>query len=110
LRRFGVRQLGGGEDGFASNELPFYPTSAEDLAQGGNFRLETPLGVLDIIQWIPGIDADNAYATLAADAGQAEAFGIEIQVCSLPTLAENAAIEHVAVPETAPCSSQQPTR
>ncbi len=86
LGRLGVRQLGVGEDGFQADELPFDPTRADDLAQGGNFRLQTPLGVLDIIQWIPGIDADSAYAVLAADAPSAQAFGIEIHVCSLAAL------------------------
>jgi hypothetical protein len=86
LRQLGVRQLGVSDDGFAADELPFDPTRADDLAEGGNFRLETPLGVLDIMQWIPGIEADSAYAALAADAQTAIAFGIEIQVCSLPAL------------------------
>jgi hypothetical protein len=58
----------------------------DDLAEGGNFRLETPLGVLDIMQWIPGIEADAAYPTLAADSQRPVAFGIEIRVCSLPAL------------------------
>ena len=71
LRELGVRQLGVSEDGFAEEEMPFDPTRAAGLAEGDNFRLETPLGVLDIMQWIPGIDADNAYATLAADARSA---------------------------------------
>ncbi|MGZ6565104.1 MAG: hypothetical protein ACXVHB_32615 [Solirubrobacteraceae bacterium] len=42
--------------------------------------------VLDIMQWIPGVDAGNAYPTLAADAEIASAFGIEISVCSLNAL------------------------
>lgn len=86
LRRLGARQLGVGIDGLAEPEMPLDPTRAEDLAQGGNFRLATPLGVLDIMQWVPGIDADNTYATLASDAEQAVAFGIEIKVCSLDAL------------------------
>lgn len=86
LRELGVRQLGIGDIGFAANELPFDPTRPEDLAQGGNFRLETPLGVLDLMQWIPGIDADNAYTILQTDARTANAFGIEVQVCSLAAL------------------------
>ena len=40
------------------------------------------------MQWIPGIKADNAYKTLAADARVANAFGIEIQVCLLANLRE----------------------
>ena len=86
LRRLGVRQLGVGDDGFADHELPFDPTRAEDLSEGGNFRLETPLGVLDIMQWVSGIEAERAYTTLASDARTAKAFGIEIQVCSLEHL------------------------
>ena len=37
---------------------------------------------------IPGIEADNTYKTLAADARVANAFGIEIQVCSPANLRE----------------------
>jgi hypothetical protein len=86
LRDLGVHQLGVGEGEFLANELPYDPTRAEDLAAGGNFRLDTPLGVLDLMQWIPGIDADQAYATLAADAVSASAFGVEIRVSSLAHL------------------------
>lgn len=78
-----VRQLGVTGNGFAENEMPFDPTRPEDLARGGNFRLDTALGVLDLMQWVPGIDADHAYATLAAEAERARAFGTEIRVCSL---------------------------
>ena len=86
LHRLGVRQLGVGDGGFEAEEFPFDPTRAGDLARGGNFRLETPLGVLDVMQWVPGINADQAYAILAADAQPASAFGIELRVCSLPAL------------------------
>jgi hypothetical protein len=86
LRRLGVKQLGVGIEGFAEVEMPFDPTRPEDLAEGGNFRLATPLGVLDIMQWVPGIEDESTYATLAADAEVAKAFGIEIRVCSLSAL------------------------
>jgi hypothetical protein len=86
LRRLGVKQLGVGIEGFAEVEMPFDPARPEDLAEGGNFRLATPLGVLDIMQWVPGIEDESAYATLAADAEVATAFGIEIRVCSLSAL------------------------
>jgi hypothetical protein len=86
LAEIGVRQLGVGPGGFDAEELPFDPTRPNDLAEEGNFRLETPLGVLDIMQWVPGLDADNAFATLASDARTARAFGIEIRVCSLEAL------------------------
>jgi hypothetical protein len=86
LRRLGVEQLGVGLEGFNQPEMPFDPTRPEDLAQGGNFRLATPLGVLDLMQWVAGIDADHAYATLSADAESAQAFGIDIRICSLEAL------------------------
>lgn len=86
LRDLEVRQLAVGIEGFREPGMPFDPTRAEDLAAGGNFRVATPLGVLDIMQLVPGIEADSAYATLAADAKSAQAFGIEIQVCSLDAL------------------------
>lgn len=86
LQRLGVKQLGVGIEGFADAEMPFDPTRPEDLAEGGNFRLATPLGVLDIMQWVPGIEDESTYATLAADAEVAKAFGIEIAVCSIGAL------------------------
>jgi hypothetical protein len=86
LLGLGVQQLGVGEGGFEAREMPHDPTRAEDLAEGGNFRLQTPLGVLDIMQWVPGIDADLAYEVLSRDAETATAFGVEIEVCSLEHL------------------------
>lgn len=86
LRELDARQLGVSEDGFEEDELPMDPRRPDDLAQGGNFRLETSLGILDVMQWLPGIDAEHAYSTLAADAEQARAFGIAVRVCSLSAL------------------------
>jgi hypothetical protein len=43
-----ARQLGIGD--FEPDEFPFDPTRAEDLERGANFRLETSLGDLDIMQ------------------------------------------------------------
>ena len=86
LRELGVRQLGVEGEGFEEGEMPFDPTDATDLAQGGNFRLETPLGILDLMQWLPGIDADQAYEALASDAAEATAFGVTLKVCSLAAL------------------------
>jgi len=87
LRRLGVRHLGVGDEDFAEPEMPFDPTRADDLGQGGNFRLATPLGVLDVMQWIPGTEAaESAYESLAEGAEMAQAFGIEIKVCSLQSL------------------------
>ena len=50
---------------FAADEFPYDPTDPEQLAQGANFRLETRLGPLDIMQWVAGIDEDPAYPALA---------------------------------------------
>jgi hypothetical protein len=86
LRELDVRQLGVEEGGSGTREMPFDPTRPADLARGGNFRLETSLGVLDIMQWVPGINADQAYATLARDANEATAFGVTLRVCSLSAL------------------------
>lgn len=86
LGELGVRQLGVANAGFEAREMPFDPTRPEDLAEGGNFRLETPLGILDIMQWVPGIDAEQAYETLAGAAVKGEPFGIPVKVCSLGDL------------------------
>lgn len=86
LRRWKVQQLGVGEDDFEAAELPFDPTSVDDLLQGGNFRLTTPHGVLDLMQWVPGIDSDHAYTELARTAVTAHVFDLEIWVCSLADL------------------------
>ncbi len=86
LRDLDVRQLGVEEGGFDQREMPRDPRDPDDLAQGGNFRLETSLGVLDIMQWVPGFDADHAYETLARDAEEATAFGVTLRVCSLAAL------------------------
>jgi len=86
LRDMDARQLGVTDDGFAAPEMPFDPMSVEDLAAGGNFRLETSLGALDVMQWVPGIDADRAYDRLRPGSREALAFGIPIRVCSLSDL------------------------
>ena len=86
LSKLEVRQLGVGDGGFSASEMPLDPTEPEDLSQGGNFRLDTSMGVLDVMQWVPGIDAEQAFETLAADAQLANAFGTEIRVCSLQHL------------------------
>lgn len=86
LGELGVRQLGVDEEAFHEREMPFEPTRADDLRRGGNFRLETPLGVLDIMQGVPGIEADHAYSVLAGDSIEAGAFGVRVRVCSLAAL------------------------
>ena len=86
LRELGVSQVGVEDGGFTAREMPFDPTRPDELAQGGNFRLETPFGTLDLMQWIPGISQDSAYAVLAGNAVTAHAFGLAVQVCSLADL------------------------
>lgn len=82
LKDLDVRQLGVGDD-FRPDEMPMDPTSPDDLALGGNFRLETSLGILDVMQWLPGLGTDNDYEVLAAEAAEGSAFGVRVRVCSL---------------------------
>lgn len=79
-----ARQVGVGE--LNANEFPFDPTRPEDLRAGANFRLETSLGDLDVMQWIAGIDADPAYGVLASSAIDGELGGVPLRVCSLEHL------------------------
>lgn len=66
LHDIGAQHVGVGE--FSAEEFPYDPTDPEQLAQGANFRLETRLGPLDLMQWVAGIDEDPAYAALAREA------------------------------------------
>jgi len=71
---------------FAPGELPFDPQDPNDLAGGGNFRLRTRLGALDVMQWVPGVDAEHAFVALDADALELDLDGSAIRVCSLAHL------------------------
>jgi hypothetical protein len=71
---------------FSAGEVPADATSADDLARGGNFRLETDLGPLDIMQWIAGIDADDLYAELDRDALAFSLGGVPVRYCGLDHL------------------------
>lgn len=84
LTELGVEQVGASD--FGPEEFPHDPTRPQELAEGGNFRLTTPLGDLDVMQWIPGIDADHAYPTLVREAVTADLDGIPVSVCSLAHL------------------------
>ena len=84
LERTDARQLGLGD--FDEREFPFDPRRPEELAEGGNFRLLTTEGILDVMQWISGISDEQAYRALAADAVEGTAFGIPLKVCSLEQL------------------------
>ena len=79
-----ARHVGLGD--FKPDEFPFEPTRLEDLQQGANFRLETRLGDLDIMQWIAGIDTEPAYDALAADSIEGKLDGIPLRVCGLEHL------------------------
>jgi hypothetical protein len=84
LRELPARQLG--IEDFTAAEQPLDPLDPADLAQGGNFRLQTRLGDLDIMQWVAGIDDDNAFAALNADAVEVVFDGERLRVCSLANL------------------------
>lgn len=68
---------------FDLEEMPADATNLEDLALGGNFRLDTDLGALDIMQWISGVDADNLYHELDSEALNFELDDIPVRYCSL---------------------------
>lgn len=84
LGELNVTQADAGD--FDPAELPYDPTSPDDLALGGNFRLNTALGGLDIMQWISGIDAEHAYTLLEREAVIVDWHGITLRVCSLAHL------------------------
>jgi hypothetical protein len=86
LADLGARHAGLGD--FGPEEFPFDPTDPGQLAEGGNFRLETPLGDLDVMQWIPGIPGGPAYDHLVRGALTAPVHGIPVTVCSLRDLRE----------------------
>jgi hypothetical protein len=68
---------------FPPDEFPVDPLDPDQLAQGANFRLNTSLEALEIIQWIAGIDADPAYPVLARDAIKVAFRGHELLVTAL---------------------------
>jgi hypothetical protein len=70
LAEIDARHVGIGE--LRPDEFPFDPTRVDDLRAGANFRLETRLGDLDVMQWVAGIDEDPAYDALASEAIEGE--------------------------------------
>ena len=84
LAEIDARHVGIGD--MRPEEFPFDPTRTEDLQAGANFRLETNLGDLDVMQWVAGIDSDPAYEALTANAIEGELNGIELRVCGLDDL------------------------
>lgn len=71
---------------FDDGEFPFDPTSIDDLGQGGNFRLATDLGELDVMQWVSGIDADDLYAELSKQAVEGSPADVPVKICGLAHL------------------------
>lgn len=71
---------------FEPDEMPADATRADDLARGGNFRLETDLGALDIMQWVSGIDADALFGELDRDALMFMLDDVPVRYCSLAHL------------------------
>jgi hypothetical protein len=71
---------------FSAEEFPYDPTNPAQLAEGGNFRLQTGLGPIDIMQWVDGIEAEHAYAELAPKALRVSFRGTEIRVCGIDHL------------------------
>lgn len=71
---------------FDPAELPMSALRVEDLAQGGNFRLITDLGDLDIMQWASGIETDDLYAELDRQALDGGVEGVPVRVCGLEHL------------------------
>jgi hypothetical protein len=84
LKALDARHVGIGD--MNPEEFPFDPTQPEELEAGANFRLETNLGDLDVMQWVAGIDTDPAYEALAAGAIEGELDGIPLRVCGLDHL------------------------
>lgn len=82
LTDLGARQAGD----FAETEMPYDPTEPSALAEGGNFRLTTDLGDVDIMQWVPGIPEEHAYPVLAPAATVGDFDGIPVTVCSIEHL------------------------
>lgn len=79
LRELDAEQVGVGE--FSADEFPYDPTDPDQLSDGANFRLETRLGPLDIMQWVAGIEEDPAYQALAREALAVSFRGGQLRVC-----------------------------
>jgi hypothetical protein len=80
LRALDARNHGTGD--FDPAEFPFDPLDPAQLAEGGNFLLDTRLGRLDITQWVPGIPGELAFEHLARSAAETALDGRRVRVCS----------------------------
>src|SRR4051794_11956056 len=86
LRQLDARHYGLGD--FEPTEFPFDPYDPAQLAEGGNFVLESRLGRLDIMQWVPGIPGDLAFEHLSRGAIDTSLGGRRVRVCSRDDLVE----------------------
>jgi hypothetical protein len=80
LRALSAQHYGLGD--FEPSEFPFDPHDPAQLAEGGNFVLDTRLGRLDVMQWVPGIPGDLAFPQLSRDAVDTSVLGRPVRVCS----------------------------
>lgn len=84
LEQLQAENYGAGD--FDASEFPFDPLDPDQLREGGNFLLATRAGRLDVMQWVPGIDADHAFETLAADSIRVRFGDAQVRICSLRQL------------------------
>jgi hypothetical protein len=84
LAEIGAEHVGVGD--LTPDEFPYDPTDPHQLAEGANFRLETNLGPLDVMQWVAGIQADLAYPELADQSLTVSFRDTQVRVCSLEHL------------------------
>ena len=80
LCSIGARHHGLGD--FDAAEFPFDPLDPAQLAEGGNFVLDTRLGRLDIMQWVAGIPGELAFEHLAGRAVATTLSGRRVRICS----------------------------
>jgi len=84
LKEIDAQHVGLGD--FSPEEFPYDPTDPAQLAEGANFRLESSLGPIDIMQWVAGLDANSAYGELATQALPVTFRATQIRVCGLEHL------------------------
>jgi hypothetical protein len=80
LGHLGAQHHGLGD--FEPSEFPYDPLDPGQLAEGGNFVLDTRLGRIDIMQWVPGVPGELAYEHLARNAVDTTLGGHPVRVCS----------------------------
>lgn len=81
LQDINAQHIGVGD--FKPEEFPYDPTDPVQLAEGANFRLDTDLGPMDIMQWVAGIETDLAFVELTSATMPVKFRDIEIRACGL---------------------------